>query len=91
VVEARRGLGSTVAELLRYGEKADEHGPREIEGKGANRGVSWVAGEEAELTGATDATGARRRPPNGRQTMMELHRFARRARERCKGVCWGCN
>jgi hypothetical protein len=57
--EARWGLGSMVAELQRHGERAGEHGPRELEWKGANRGVSWVASDEAKLTEATDTERAR--------------------------------
>jgi hypothetical protein len=56
VDEAWRGHGSTTAELLHWGEKAGERGPGETYGKGANQGVSRVAGKEAELTEATDAT-----------------------------------
>jgi hypothetical protein len=42
------------------GEKSGEREPGEIEGLGANQRVSRVVGEEAELTRATNATGARR-------------------------------
>jgi hypothetical protein len=69
VAGTRRGLGSTVAERLRRGGKAGEHGPREIEG--ANRGVSRVAGDEARLTGTADTTRARRRPQNKHGTMAD--------------------
>jgi hypothetical protein len=37
-------------------------------GDGANRGVSRVAGDEAELTEATDMMRARRRPQNRHET-----------------------
>jgi hypothetical protein len=49
--------------------------------------VSRVAGEEAELTEATDVTEAQRWPQNGQQTMAELHGRARGTRERSEGVC----
>jgi hypothetical protein len=52
---------STAAELLQRGERVSERGSREIEGKGANRGVSQVAGDEAKLTEATDTVRARQR------------------------------
>jgi hypothetical protein len=42
------------------GKKSGEREPGEIEGLGANQRVSRVVGEEAELTRATNATGARR-------------------------------
>ena len=45
-------------ELLRRGERAGERGPREKEGKGANRGVSRVAGDEVKLTMREDGTRA---------------------------------
>jgi hypothetical protein len=45
--------------LRLHGENADERGPGELERLGANREVSRVAGEGAELTEATDATDAR--------------------------------
>ena len=48
-----------MAELRLYGEKACEHGPGETEGLGANQRVSHVAGEDVELTEATDAADAR--------------------------------
>jgi hypothetical protein len=41
---------------------------REIEGEGANRGVSRVMGDKAKLTEATDTARARRRQQNGRET-----------------------
>jgi hypothetical protein len=66
-----------------------EREPREIEGRGANQRVSRVAGEEAELTGATDVIGAQRRPCNGRRTTAALHGCARSARERSEGVSSG--
>jgi hypothetical protein len=33
-----------------------------------NQGVSWVAGDEAKLTEATDTARVRRRPQNGCET-----------------------
>ena len=47
---------SMAVETRLHGEKFDERQPREIEGLGANQRVSRVAGEEAELTRAMDAT-----------------------------------
>jgi hypothetical protein len=44
--------------------------------------VSRVAGEEAELTGATNATGARQQLQNGQLTVVVLHGCACGARER---------
>jgi hypothetical protein len=35
-------------------ERTSERGPREIEGEGANRGVSRVTGDEVKLTVTTD-------------------------------------
>jgi hypothetical protein len=78
-----------VAETRLHGENSGEHKPRELEGMGANQRVSRVAGEEAELTGTMDTTGARRRPRNGRRTMTVLHGCTRGAIERCEGVCLG--
>jgi hypothetical protein len=46
--------------------------------------VSRVAGEEAELTEATDVADARQLPRNERWIMVELHKRARRARERVR-------
>jgi hypothetical protein len=51
-----------VAELRLHREKSGERGPGGPEGLGANRGVSRDADGEAELTEATSATWARRRP-----------------------------
>jgi hypothetical protein len=51
-----------VAELRLHWENSGERGPGRPEGLGANRGVSRVADGEAELTEATGATRARRRP-----------------------------
>jgi hypothetical protein len=59
------GLGSTEAGLRLHGENTGEHRPGETEGLGANQRVSRIAGEEAELTEATDAADAQRRPQNG--------------------------
>jgi hypothetical protein len=61
----RRGLGSTAAG------RAGERGQREIEGEGANRGVSRVAGVEAKLTEATDTARARRQPRNRHETTAD--------------------
>jgi hypothetical protein len=88
-MRTQRGPWSTVAEARLCGEKSGEREQREIEVLGANQRVSCVAGEEAELTGAMDTTGARRRPRNGRQTTTVLHGCVRSARERCEGVNWG--
>jgi hypothetical protein len=56
--------------LRLHGEDAGERGPSEPEGLWANRGVSWVAGEEAELTEATGATETQQRPQNERRTTV---------------------
>jgi hypothetical protein len=56
---ARRGHDSMVVELRRCRERTGEHGSRETEGKGANRGVSQVAGDGAKLIEAIDTTRAR--------------------------------
>jgi hypothetical protein len=48
-----------VAELRWGRERTSERGPREIEGEGANQGLSWVAGDEAKLTVATNTARAR--------------------------------
>ena len=48
------GLGLTAVELRLHGEEVDERGPGKPKGLGANQKVSHVAGEEAELTEATD-------------------------------------
>jgi hypothetical protein len=45
---------------------------------GANRAVSWVAGDKAELTEAMNTAGARRRPQNGRETMTIVAELPRR-------------
>jgi hypothetical protein len=61
-----------------------ERGLDEPEGERTNRRVSRVANGEAELTGATDATGTQRRSWNGRQTSVNGSGAvwcARRARE----------
>jgi hypothetical protein len=57
-----------VAELRWGRERTCERGPRETEGEGANRGVSWVTSDEAKLTEVTDTARARRRPQNGHET-----------------------
>jgi hypothetical protein len=48
-----------------HGKHSGERGLGNLEGLGANRGVSRVADGEAELTGATDATGTQRWARNG--------------------------
>jgi hypothetical protein len=58
-------LGSTAAGLRLHGENVDERGLGETERLGANQRVSRVAVEETELTEATHAADARRRPWNG--------------------------
>jgi hypothetical protein len=55
-------LGSTVAELRLHWESSGERRPGGPEGLGVNRGVSRVTDGEAELTEATGAARARRRP-----------------------------
>jgi hypothetical protein len=47
-------------ELRRCRERTNECGPRETEEKGANRGVSRVAGDEVKLTEEIDMARARR-------------------------------
>jgi hypothetical protein len=74
----QRGLGSTVVGLRLPGENAAVGGQGITEGLGANQRVSRVAGEETELTEATDAVDARRRPQNERWTTTELRGRARR-------------
>jgi hypothetical protein len=53
--------------------------------------MSRVVGEEAELTGATDAIGARRWPWDRRRTTVELHGCAHGVRQRCEGGLLGRN
>jgi hypothetical protein len=65
--------------LWLHGENAGEHGPGETEGLGANQRVSRVAGEEAKLTEATDATDARRRGTERWWITAELHGRVRKA------------
>jgi hypothetical protein len=77
-----------VAETRLRDEKSGEHEPREIEGLRANQRVSRVVGEEAELTGAMDATEVQWQPRNRRWRTAVLHGCARGARERCEGVWW---
>jgi hypothetical protein len=60
---------------------AGESGPGETKSLGANRKVSRVAGEGAELTKATDRADARRWPRKNGGSSAELHGRARRARE----------
>jgi hypothetical protein len=59
-------------------------------GVGANQRVPHVAGEEVELTEATNAADARRRPQNGRQITTELHGRAQSERERERERERGC-
>jgi hypothetical protein len=66
MARTQRGPWSTAAEARLRDEKSGEREYREIEGLGANQRVSCVAGDEAELIGAMDVTGARRRSRNGR-------------------------
>jgi hypothetical protein len=47
-----------------------ERGLDELEGGRMNRRVSRVANDEAELTGATDATGTQRQSRNGQRTSV---------------------
>jgi hypothetical protein len=47
-----------VAELRLHKKNSGERGPGGPEGLGANRGAFHVAGDRAELTGATDAAGS---------------------------------
>jgi hypothetical protein len=54
-----------------HGEDSSEREQRGIEGVGANQGVSWVASEEAKLTGATNTTEARRRSRNGPEVIAD--------------------
>jgi hypothetical protein len=56
---------------------------REIEGEGANRGVSRVVGVEAELTGATNTAGTRQRPWKRPETTT-YDGGAPRVRARCE-------
>jgi hypothetical protein len=51
--------------LRLQGKHSGEHGPGKPEGLGANRGVSRATDDEAELTGATDATHVQRESWNG--------------------------
>jgi hypothetical protein len=48
----------TVAELRLHRKNSGEHGPGRLEGLGVNRGVFQVAGDRAELTGATGTAGS---------------------------------
>jgi hypothetical protein len=61
-VGTQGGLGSTTVGLRLHGENAGDCGPSELEGLGANRKMSHVAGEEAELTEAAGAIETQRRP-----------------------------
>jgi hypothetical protein len=60
-----------VAELLLRGGRAGERGQIEIEGEGANRGVSRVADVEAKLTEATNTARARWRLWNRHKTTTD--------------------
>jgi hypothetical protein len=62
IAGTRRSLRSTTANSGCTEKYSGERGPGEPEGLRANRGVYRVADGEAELTEATDATGAQRRP-----------------------------
>jgi hypothetical protein len=68
----QRCLGSTTAGLWLHGGNADERGPGETKMLGANRKVSCVAGEGAELTEAADAAYAQRWPRNDNGSSAEL-------------------
>jgi hypothetical protein len=57
----------TSAARWRFGER----GQREIEGEGANRWASWVAGVEAKLIGAKDMARARWRSLNMPETTAD--------------------
>jgi hypothetical protein len=50
--------GATVVELRLHRRNSSERGPGELEGLGANLRVFQVAGDRAELTGATDVAGS---------------------------------
>jgi hypothetical protein len=80
-------LGSTVVGLRLHGEDAGERGLGEPEGLWANRGVSRVAGEEAELIEATGATETQRRLQSERRTTVSGGGapWARAERERGRG------
>ena len=64
-------LGSTTSARRRTGES----GQREIEGEGANRGVSWVVDIEAKLTEATNTARTRRRLRNKLETEADNSGF----------------
>jgi hypothetical protein len=67
--------------LWLHGVDADERGPGKLERLGANREVSHVAGEGTKLTEATDAMGARQRPRNDGDPLVEFHGRAQSERE----------
>jgi hypothetical protein len=75
-----------MVELRLQGEEAGERGPGELEVLGANQEVSHVVGEGTDLTEATSVAETEWRLQNGRQTTMELHGHARRARERARVI-----
>jgi hypothetical protein len=70
-----------VAGLRLHGESSGEHVLGETERLGPNRKVFRVADKKVELTEATDASDARRRPRNDGGSSTEIHGHARRARE----------
>jgi hypothetical protein len=80
--------GATVAELRLHRKNSGERGPGGLEGLGASRGVFQVAGDSAELTGATDVAGSstaiveRVADVGGR---WQGSGCARRVRERARG------
>jgi hypothetical protein len=84
-------LGSTATELRLQGEEAGERGPGEPAGLGANRKMSHVAGEEAELTEATGVAETQQRPQNGRRTTASFTARAQNERDRARVLGWGRN
>jgi hypothetical protein len=74
-------LESTTVGLRLHGGNAGERGPGETERLRANQKVARVADEEAELTEATNAVDARRRPRNGGGSRRSSTGAVRRARE----------
>jgi hypothetical protein len=88
MVEAQGRLGATVVELRLHRKNFGECGSGVLEGLGTNRGVFQVAGDKAELTGATDATGSS--TANVERAADVVGRWwssgrARSARERARG------
>jgi hypothetical protein len=84
-------LGSTVAELWLQGEEAGGRGLGEPKGLGANRKMSHVAGEKAELTKATGVAETQQRPQNWRWTTASFTTRVQseRERERARVLGWG--